>query len=116
MYVSNVADSGEQAMAGGLFNCMTMVGTSIGLAINTIIQARVTEGKVAAEGGLYDPNQVGGLKSSPRMLLCAALADTPSPCSEPHPTLSKADLEARSSARLDLPSQVRSLIACALLR
>lgn len=58
MYVSQVAPREDQAMAGGLFNCGTMVGTSFGLAINTIIQARVTQQKVEAEGGVYDPNQV----------------------------------------------------------
>lgn len=36
---------------------MTMIGTSFGLAINTIIQARVTQAKVEAEGGVYDANQ-----------------------------------------------------------
>lgn len=57
MYVSKLAGPGEQALAGGLFNCMTMVGTCLGLAINTIIQARVTQAKVEAEGGVYDANQ-----------------------------------------------------------
>lgn len=57
LYVSKLAGPGEQALAGGLFNCMTMVGTSFGLAINTVIQARVTQSKVEAEGGVYDANQ-----------------------------------------------------------
>ncbi|KAK4046955.1 hypothetical protein OIO90_006373 [Microbotryomycetes sp. JL221] len=42
LYVSKIAGSKHQALAGGLFNCSTQIGTSIGLAINTIIQSKVT--------------------------------------------------------------------------
>ena len=43
-------------LAGGIFNMFTQAGTSVGLAINTIIQAKLTQREVEALGGVYDPN------------------------------------------------------------
>ncbi|GAA5874370.1 hypothetical protein JCM1840_001362 [Sporobolomyces johnsonii] len=56
LYVSAVAGHGQQALAGSVFNMSTQIGTGIGLAINTIVQSRVTQRKVEDLGGTYDPN------------------------------------------------------------
>ncbi|GAA5931139.1 hypothetical protein JCM1841_002113 [Sporobolomyces salmonicolor] len=56
LYVSAVAGHGQQALAGSIFNMSTQIGTGIGLAINTIVQSRVTQRKVEDLGGTYDPN------------------------------------------------------------
>ncbi|KAL8279915.1 hypothetical protein RQP46_007765 [Phenoliferia psychrophenolica] len=58
MYVSKIAGPGEQALAGGVFNMVTQVGTAIGLAIMTVIQAKVTASEVERLGGVYNPNSV----------------------------------------------------------
>ncbi|KAM0751514.1 putative efflux transporter [Meredithblackwellia eburnea MCA 4105] len=56
MYVSKVAGPGEQALAGGVFNMVTQVGTSIGLAIMSLIQSEVTRAETERLGFVYDPN------------------------------------------------------------
>lgn len=56
MYVSTVAGPGQQALAGGVFNMTTQVGTAVGLAIMTVIQSKVTASKTQELGGIYDPN------------------------------------------------------------
>ncbi|KAK4701741.1 hypothetical protein P7C70_g4486, partial [Phenoliferia sp. Uapishka_3] len=55
-YVSKIAGSGEQALAGGVFNMLTQVGTAFGLAIMTLIQTKVTAREVQRLGGTYDAN------------------------------------------------------------
>lgn len=56
MYVSKVAGPGQQGAAGGCFNVITQVGTTFGLAINTIIQSKIVERKVTQAGLVYDAN------------------------------------------------------------
>ncbi|BGP35053.1 hypothetical protein JCM10296v2_006883 [Rhodotorula toruloides] len=56
LYVSHVAGHGHQALAGSLFNMSTQIGTGIGLAINTIVQDKVTARVTRDLGMMYDPN------------------------------------------------------------
>ncbi|GAA5993012.1 hypothetical protein JCM10908_000798 [Rhodotorula pacifica] len=56
LYVSQVAGPGHQALAGSIFNMSTQIGTGVGLAINTIVQDRVTKREVERLGLTYDPN------------------------------------------------------------
>ncbi|GAA6001617.1 uncharacterized protein JCM10292_004960 [Rhodotorula paludigena] len=56
LYVSQVAGQGHQALAGSIFNMSTQIGTGIGLAINTVVQSRVTQSRVERMGLEYDPN------------------------------------------------------------
>ncbi|BGP51333.1 hypothetical protein JCM10450v2_007271 [Rhodotorula kratochvilovae] len=56
LYVSQVAGPGHQALAGSIFNMSTQIGTGIGLAINTVVQSRVTKKAVEDLGLVYDPN------------------------------------------------------------
>ncbi|GAA5985579.1 hypothetical protein JCM11641_004979 [Rhodosporidiobolus odoratus] len=56
LYVSQVAGRGHQALAGSIFNMSTQIGTGIGLAINTIVQDRVTKREVEKLGMVYDVN------------------------------------------------------------
>ncbi|KAI5481092.1 Major Facilitator Superfamily protein [Pseudohyphozyma bogoriensis] len=56
MYVSALAGPGQQGLAGGIFNMTTQIGTAFGLAINTIIQSKVTARTVRELGGVYDPS------------------------------------------------------------
>ncbi|GEM12593.1 major Facilitator Superfamily protein [Rhodotorula toruloides] len=56
LYVSHVAGHGHQALAGSLFNMSTQIGTGIGLAINTIVQDKVTARATRKVGMVYDPN------------------------------------------------------------
>ncbi|GAA6053235.1 hypothetical protein JCM3770_002670 [Rhodotorula araucariae] len=56
LYVSQVAGHGHQALAGSIFNMSTQIGTGIGLAINTVVQSRVTKKAVEDLGLVYDPN------------------------------------------------------------
>ncbi|BGP03153.1 hypothetical protein NBRC10513v2_006882 [Rhodotorula toruloides] len=56
LYVSHVAGHGHQALAGSLFNMSTQIGTGIGLAINTIVQDKVTARATRNLGLVYDPN------------------------------------------------------------
>ncbi|BGO95203.1 hypothetical protein NBRC10512_000986 [Rhodotorula toruloides] len=56
LYVSHVAGHGHQALAGSLFNMSTQIGTGIGLAINTIVQDKVTARATRDLGMVYDPN------------------------------------------------------------
>ncbi|KAK4049932.1 hypothetical protein OIV83_003756 [Microbotryomycetes sp. JL201] len=80
LYVSKVAGPSQQALAGGLFNCSTQIGTSIGLAINTIVQSKVTRHWVEKlTGQEYDPNKIAGHEPTNRGLVaafwgCAAFA------------------------------------------
>ncbi|CEQ42772.1 SPOSA6832_04614, partial [Sporobolomyces salmonicolor] len=69
LYVSAVAGHGQQALAGSIFNMSTQIGTGIGLAINTIVQSRVTQRKVEDLGGTYDPNA-----ASPRRFIPARVS------------------------------------------
>lgn len=82
LYVSQVAGPGHQALAGSIFNMSTRelppqpaaeaddvadrgrstraeIGTGFGLAINTIVQDKVTKRRVEQLGQAYDPNAVG---------------------------------------------------------
>ncbi|BGP57930.1 hypothetical protein JCM8202v2_005584 [Rhodotorula sphaerocarpa] len=56
LYVSQVAGPGHQALAGSIFNMSTQIGTGFGLAINTIVQDKVTKRRVEQLGQAYDPN------------------------------------------------------------
>ncbi|POY70297.1 hypothetical protein BMF94_6696 [Rhodotorula taiwanensis] len=56
LYVSQVAGPGHQALAGSIFNMSTQIGTAFGLAIDTIVQDRVTKREVEKLGLTYDPN------------------------------------------------------------
>lgn len=58
LYVSQVAAADEQALAGGVFNMTTQIGTAFGLAIMTIIQSKVVQTEVEKLGGVYDPESV----------------------------------------------------------
>lgn len=80
LYVSHVAGHGHQALAGSLFNMSTRafppprpslrfcvltpqsprteIGTAIGLAINSIVQDKVTARATENLGMVYDPNAV----------------------------------------------------------
>lgn len=56
MYVSKVADQDEQALAGGVFNCLTQIGTSLGLAVNSEIQTQVARRELLKIGVHFDPD------------------------------------------------------------
>lgn len=58
MYISKIAHSSEQGLAGGIFNATTQIGTAFGLTIMTIIQTRITAKEVEKLGGIYDPNSL----------------------------------------------------------
>ncbi|KII86695.1 hypothetical protein PLICRDRAFT_55610 [Plicaturopsis crispa FD-325 SS-3] len=50
IFIAKIVDPDEQSVAGGLFQTMTQLGTSLGLTITTIVFNRVVKRETLAEG------------------------------------------------------------------
>lgn len=55
IYISHVVKQDEQSLAGGLFQTMTQIGSSVGVTVTTVIFNRITESYATESNPSPDP-------------------------------------------------------------